>query len=92
MHLANGGKDHVNSIKQNLKVTILKNCLKSKVFELKDWKDCQIMRLSRTAFPGCPEEPSEVRLWVVFHQHHLPACCLPSLTLGQLGWEMGFST
>lgn len=66
MHSANGGKDHVNSPEPNLKVTILKNCLMSKVFDLKDWKDCQVMRLSRTAFPGCPEEPSKVRLLVVF--------------------------
>lgn len=41
-----------------------------KGFDLKDWKDCQIMRLSRTAFPGCPPLGC-------FHQHHLPACCLP---------------
>lgn len=64
MHSANGGKDHVNSPEPNLKVTILKNWLMSKVFDLKDWKDCQVMRLSRTAFLGVRRNPGKSASWL----------------------------
>lgn len=83
MHLVNGSKVHVNSTKQNLKVTILQ----SKACNLRGWKGPQISRLQRTGKPsnhattiqdsfslvsrGTLRSPSS---WLFFHWHLLPAC------------------
>lgn len=57
MHLANGGKDHVNSTKQNLKVTILKNCLSLRYLIWKTGKTAKSCDFPGLLFLGVRRNP-----------------------------------